>query len=355
MHLHSFKANTPAAAVEQIRRELGSKAIVAHVHRVPASGFSRILGQSQIEVLAYVPEEAMTPTETLVDSGRNHQLGAHEQSPAGDPFFGLEAAELNTPAAAPSALRQLLLNFGLVPALAEKVIEEIKKRRTFDAAFSKEHDELHHLRKWLCDNWRVKRPTENARAHLFVGASGVGKTTILCKWLARTVLTEGKPARVCRASTDLANTAEHLEVYCNILGVPITRDIAIPEESGDETLFFDLPGGDVNDPRYFRSFEEISHRCSEVEIHLVLNAAYDVLHLVRQCRALSRLANADFILTRLDEEHRWGKIWNLFLGSSLKLRYANSGQNVPGDFFLPGVEQVLAREFPNKSAYLARL
>jgi flagellar biosynthesis GTPase FlhF len=57
--------------------------------------------------------------------------------------------------------------------------------------------------------------------------------------------------------------------------------------------------------------------------------------LLAQIRAFSSLPIEDLILTHLDEEPRWGKIWNIVLGTNYPVRYLSAAQNVPGDFYRP--------------------
>jgi flagellar biosynthesis GTPase FlhF len=68
--------------------------------------------------------------------------------------------------------------------------------------------------------------------------------------------------------------------------------------------------------------------------------------LLAQVRAFSALPIDDLILTHLDEEPNWGKIWNLALGAGYAILYFSSGQNIPGDFAEATAEKILARQFP---------
>jgi flagellar biosynthesis GTPase FlhF len=52
------------------------------------------------------------------------------------------------------------------------------------------------------------------------------------------------------------------------------------------------------------------------------------------------------IITHLDEESRWGKLWNLVLGTNYPIRWLSTGQNIPGDFCAATAETLLARQFP---------
>jgi hypothetical protein len=66
-------------------------------------------------------------------------------------------------------------------------------------------------------------PGQVSGPHVFVGAPGSGKTTALCKWLAQVALVEGRQAAVWRLDGLVANTAESLSVFSEILGVPVER------------------------------------------------------------------------------------------------------------------------------------
>ncbi|MBL9128899.1 MAG: hypothetical protein JNL97_14705 [Verrucomicrobiales bacterium] len=211
-------------------------------------------------------------------------------------------------------------------------------------------DELALAKRALKGAWRPMRPmaAEGGETHLLVGAPGVGKTTCLCKWLTQVALGEGRPVRVWRLDGQTANTAEALAVYCDVLGVPVSRrwnpgDGAERGECG----FVDLPGTDWRDAAAMASLRERVLGCGRVRVHLVLNGAYDVSLMLSQVRAFGALPIEDLVVTHLDEEIRWGKLWNLVLGTNFTLRYLGAGQNVPGEFRVATPEALLMRQFPH--------
>src|SRR5260370_24582372 len=63
----------------------------------------------------------------------------------------------------------------------------------------------------------------SGRPHVFIGPPGTGKTTLLCKWMALSVLNENRTAKVWRLDGTNANTAEFLNIYGEMLGVPVER------------------------------------------------------------------------------------------------------------------------------------
>src|SRR5690606_24623352 len=161
------------------------------------------------------------------------------------------------------------------------------------------------------------------------------------------VLGESRRARVWRLSAQTANTAEHLEVYCEILGIKVGRSWPVdPRLEPDEIGFVDLPGVNWRDGRAVRTLAAQLERLGRPRVHLVVNGAYENSLLLRQAQALAPLGVEDLLVTHLDEEARWGRIWNLVLGTNCGIRFLSAGQNVPGDFLAGSPEALLGRQFP---------
>ena len=102
------------------------------------------------------------------------------------------------------------------------------------------------------------------------------------------------------------------------------------------------------DPVALKEFGEQLKTFADAEVHLVLNAAYESSVLLAQVRAFSQFPITDLVVTHLEEEPRWGKLWNLILGTNYSIRLLGSGQNVPGDLHPATAERILSRQFPGK-------
>jgi flagellar biosynthesis GTPase FlhF len=162
------------------------------------------------------------------------------------------------------------------------------------------------------------------------------------------VLLEGRTARAWRLDAAVANTAESLSVYCDVLGVPLERSWQAGREPVDKGLrFIDLPGVDWRDRAAIGLLGEQLRRYLVPHVHLVLNGAYEVNLLLAQARAFESLPVEDLIITHLDEEPRWGKLWNLVLGTNYSVRFLSAGQNIPGEFLTASADALLARQFPS--------
>ncbi len=357
---HTFIAASAAEAVGQIRTQLGPDAVVLNVRQVPARGLSRLWEKPRIEVTAACPERAAEAIDPLGELRREfaslRELVASRPRDESPLLPREEALPDFAPEPEPDhdgwRVGALLQKLGLLPMHAQRVVERMQllHGETAPAGFC---EELSLAREVLAQMWNAPALSAAQEAnplHVFVGAPGAGKTTVLAKWLTQTVLLEGQAARVWRLDGQSANTAAFLSVHGEILGVPVERTWAEATPGGaGEAGFVDLPGVDVRDPGAREGLRQRLARWPHAQVHLVLNVAYDTQLLLAQVRAWSGLPITDVVLTHLDEEPRQGKLWNLVLGTKFALRCLGAGQNVPGDLRVASADALLAATFGGNS------
>jgi flagellar biosynthesis protein FlhF len=340
MELEQFIASSAADAAQQIRAKLGADAVVVNIRQIPGRWFRKPC----IEVLAHAAETVDAPAGHLLDTMDETPAILRPPAPIEPRAVVSEPAPLivdDRIAETPKKRNPctVLESLGLLPLYAEQALQRVPATQPKWLL-----DDLKQAREALMKTWIPCRPSV-ARLHVFVGAPGAGKTTTLCKWLTLSTLLEGKSARVWRLDGVIANTAEALTVHGDVLGVPVERTwtgAGMNEEIG----FLDLPGATGADVEGVCGVVERLHGAPEVQVHLVLNAAYDTAASLAQARAWMALPVQDLIVTHLDEEPRWCKLWNLMLGTGLPVRFLSTGQNIPSDFTEANADRVLSRIFP---------
>ena len=320
MQVLQFIAPDAASALARIHQQLGPRAVVLSVRRLPAQGLSRLLHkQNRIEVLAGVPDSDAAPKPNSVQPGIS------------------DATTFETPPAGTERWRSVewLVAMGLLPECADKLQHALELHHGSVAADSLD-DEWKAVHASLNSFWATAPAFDShapQRPHVFIGTPGSGKTTALCKWLTITVLTQERCARVYRLDSDRANTADCLSVHCEMLGAAVER-FWTPTTHRAELLFVDFPGVEATDARGLAELRNQISLLPQPHVHLVLNAAYESRILLNQLSAFGGFQPEDLILTHLDEERRRVKLWNLLLypQSPIPLRYVSGGQRIPGEF-----------------------
>lgn len=357
----AFVAASAEEAVAQIRARLGPEAVVVNVRPLPAQGLARLWQKPMIEVLAYRPEAPSPPpvapaTLPLADAleefrQRLTQIEQHVKTPAPKP----PPAPAVLPESADAVINlnaggwhvgEVLQKTGLLPVHAQWVLDRIRAQYG-DEPPNSLGEEITLARGVLTAAWRPASAFQEHSLHVIVGPAGSGKTTCLCKWLTLSALVEGRLARVWRLDGTTANMAEALTIYCEILHLPSERAWAGSANPLAEDIgFIDLPGVDWRRPETIQDLANELRAYGLAHLHLALNGAYDVGVMLAQARAFAALPIEDLMITHLDEEVRWGKMWNLVLGANLPIRYLSTGQNIPGDFCPATAEAILGRQFP---------
>lgn len=384
-NLITIVAETAAEALAEIHRQLGPNAIVVNVRKTAAPGISGIWKKGKIEVQATLPglpkPELKPPTKRPSKGPSTAKTAPAADEPqrtkplmsdyslaaarhraaariAADPSLPVpepRRSDVNGAATIPPGngrleLGRMLENLGILPLHAQALVDQVR-------AMSSEHppkdlrEEFQLVQQALLEYWERLATKSRVTAHgakVFVGAPGVGKTTCLCKWLTQEVLLKNQPARVWRLDTHTANTAEFLSIHGEILGVPVERILnGEAAEEKDEMQFVDVPGIMSEDTSAVEALGNQLLVFRNPQIFLVLNAAYELGHLLAQTRGFSGLPLTGIILTHLDEDSRWSKFWNLLMGTKLPILFLSGGQNIPGQF-LPASPQSLFDVLPEQ-------
>jgi flagellar biosynthesis protein FlhF len=357
MNVVRFLARDPGEAIAQIGSRLGAEAVVLSVRQVPAGGLGRLWGKPLLEVRAGLADH--TPADQLAAApcGRkaSHALlpfgapaarGGSAAAPskttgtkAPDLGFTQEESQSGADPGPPGLggrwrSGRVLREMGLQPLLVEKVLEGVRARYGEEPPASLA-EELTLARAVLASFWRpAPEPPDGSPAiHALIGPPGSGKTTVLCKWLAKSVLDDRRLARAWRLDSRAAHFAGLLDFYGEILGVRVEREwTGVQALAGCDEAFVDLPGVNPLDRSALEQLQAQLVGLAGAQVHLVLNAAYEVSVLLAQARAFDDWPVSDLIFTHLDEEKRPGKLWNLVLGTKFTVRFLSGGQNVPGDF-----------------------
>ncbi|HEY1790743.1 MAG TPA: hypothetical protein VGJ73_21525 [Verrucomicrobiae bacterium] len=337
MKFVAFTADNPNAALERVHEELGPDAVIVSVRKLPPEGLSWLWQRSRkLEVTACVAEK--TPAQRQVPPARERSI-----VPAAT-GAGVERRILKPSGGRWRSIGWLESN-GLLPAFTRQLEEKVQLLYG-EKPLPAMQTEWTAITDLIICHWLPARDLDTGgRPHVFIGPPGSGKTTVLCKWMASSVLSNDQNVHVWRLDADSANNSELLELHCEMMGVPVHRFWNDCRGAAD-LEFVDLPGVEIRNGDALSALRDHLSVLPDPHVHLVLNAAYESSILFEQFRAFESFGPEDIIFTHLDEEHRRVKLWNFVLGTKCPISFLGAGQKIPGEFR----RAEPAMLFPQKSA-----
>ena len=381
---YKFTVRSADEAVRAIREQLGENAKVLSVRQISGGG---LFGKPKLEVVAQIAE----PPAAADASEPSDHADALSAATAAPPSSSLRSDETASPAyvAASASERPSALDAPAAPAraanpkiaapTAARLPELLRKSGFSESLVSRLQaspafagNDARPLHQALVEVGRslretaAKRPARPLPARsAFLGTPGVGRTTALCKWLARDVFVKGRTGRVVKAEFDRPNPAEGLAVFCEALGLsleyhapepaaanasersvrPPSAPTLAPEPDGG-FLYADLPGLSLRNPAENTALARFLDQEKFTGRVLVLNAAYDAAMLRRAYAAGRDLGATHLVFTHLDELEHWGKLWDFLVDGDLAPLFLTTGSSLTGDLEEDALNAVLRRTLP---------
>jgi flagellar biosynthesis protein FlhF len=184
-----------------------------------------------------------------------------------------------------------------------------------------------------------------------VGATGVGKTTLLAKLAARWVLRHG-PRDLALITTDSVRIGaqEQIHTLGRLLGasayaVDGAGELpALLEHLSDRRLvLIDTAGLSQRDPRLNEELDLLSSASKRIESTLVLSAAAQAGAIEESIERFAAARPVSCVLTKLDEATSLGGALSALVRFKLPLAYVSDGQRVPEDLSPARAHQLIAR------------
>lgn len=182
---------------------------------------------------------------------------------------------------------------------------------------------------------------------IFVGPTGVGKTTTLAKIAAEYSLNHKKKVGLITADTYRIAAVEQLKTYGEILGIPVEVIYSINEINDamdkykdKDIILIDTAGRSHRNKTQFDELKMLVEASSADEVFLVLSTTTGM----RNCREIissySFLKDYKLIFTKLDETPSLGIILNARRLTNKDLSYVTVGQSVPDDIEVANVDKI---------------
>jgi len=179
------------------------------------------------------------------------------------------------------------------------------------------------------------------RIVIFMGPTGVGKTTTIAKIASSYAVEEKKKVALLTADTYRIAAVEQLRTYANILEVPfrvIYSEEEVREAVGEfvnyDYIFVDTMGHSHKNEEqlgHMKKLYEALQETGDCQTFLVLSATTKYKDLLKIVATYESVADFQLIFTKLDETAAMGNLLNMRLFTGKPVAFVTNGQNVPSD------------------------
>ena len=350
MRIKRYTGKTIQEALDAVRRDLGSDAVILHTRKIPATWLWKLLRWEKFEVIAALdanirnqaasggemPEEPMYPGNIFPDKVETRdpviRNGSSSHKRAG--------ADLSAAGAHFIKIHEYLLDSDMDPELAETLIRDSRMKWREAQLAGKTVKEL--MFQQMTDMF----PTTNGitltpgarRIVALVGPTGVGKTTTLAKIGALFSIFGQKKVVFITADTYRVAAMEQLRTYAEIIDVPLEvvytpQDMrtALQNHTDADLILIDTAGRNPRSDMSMAELRAFLEAAKPDETHLVISMntrTYDLFEIIDRFTScgINRV-----IFSKLDETTRLGPMLTIVTSYGMPVSYVTYGQNVPQD------------------------
>lgn len=350
MKIRKYYVQNMQEGMRLIRNELGLEAVIVQSRKVRLKGLKGFFSPPQVEITAAVHNS--TPKEQLDKNNfenefRNeledlkrvvNNLASRDAVPELEKKN--EKAEL-------IRWREKLQQQDIMEELVEEFMTEIQGSLQGEGQLTDEMIGLV-LKKQLRKRLKTA-PEKGSAVQVFVGPTGVGKTTTLAKLAARYALYQGEKVGIITIDHYRIGAVEQLRTYADITGLSL-EVVLTPKElyqalerlSGCQRILIDTAGRSTLNHVHINELAGYMKSLPPAEIFLVTSTTLKAkdIKLVTdnfRCLGYNRL-----IFTKLDETNTYGTILNGIYLTDLPAIYLTTGQNVPDDINLADLDKMSA-------------
>ncbi len=184
---------------------------------------------------------------------------------------------------------------------------------------------------------------------IFVGPTGVGKTTTVAKLAAKLKLEQNKNVALITIDNYRIGAIEQLSTYADIVNIPL---FTASTPSGLKSLIRDLNNKDYDhilidsmgrsqfDSQELNAIKTFTKLSDEMLVVLILSLSSNHAELGDTVERYSILNPEYLIFTKLDETRYFGTLLNVSIKRKLPILLLGTGQNVPDDIEIPNGKRI---------------
>lgn len=361
MVLKRYIVDNMQDGIEKIKRELGSEAVILSTKELKKKGFKKFFTKPKIEIVAaYDDKEEISihgqdsakirkdlkkPVKREDDIIPKNHRSSYDMGELEKRLAGIDST-LNTFmkrfdsnysdrfANYSKTVRTLCNNMlenevreDIVYKIADDITDEVRKNNL------DENDAVNKvLKTFLGSEVRLNLKRGRPTVIMFVGNTGVGKTTTLLKLATKYAVTEKKEVAIITADTYKIASAEQVKTYSEILGVPLSVIYSGDElkteleKYGEKDVIFIDTGKCPDMDEYKNVMCELIEVSNPDEVYIVMSAGTNYNSVRKTLEQYDYLKDYKFIITKMDEASSYGAIFNIKSLADNSISYLTDGQ-----------------------------
>lgn len=391
MKIKKYEASTEEEAIEKVKIDLGSEALILNIKKIQNRGFYSIFKKSKVEVTAAYEEKELLPKEkNTKESYFKNKIPEPEEKTGQTVLKDIKIIEQNekikelekkltsTEDLLEKVVNKLtvtsqtirdgkrkyensliqvfydaLISQEVTPEIAEKLLEEVNNIEDADKI------DINLIVKIVynlivgilgepeiidINNINKKKP----RVVSFIGPTGVGKTTTIAKLSSNFILNNNLNVGLITADTYRIAAIEQLKTYAEILNI----DVSVVYNSFDlldninrmskinDIILIDTAGRSHKNKETLEELTTLIEAANSSEKYLVLSITTKYHDLLNIVKTYSNITEFKIIFTKLDETTCLGSILNICYETGKKVSYVTNGQAVPDDIEVISPEKI---------------
>ncbi len=385
MKMKKYEAATEQKAIEMVKNELGMDALILNIKKVQPRGLFSFFRRSYVEVTAAYEDkpvikekeekqqkEAFEKTLNEKNNESNRKIAKQEKTinelekKLSDTEELLEQVMYKLTVSSHNANRvreydnamlqffhDKLISQGVSVDITEVLLQDIENIEDLDNLDINLIVKIVYNRiiKILGEPKVLKlakREKSFAKNVIFIGPTGVGKTTTIAKLSSHFIFNEGLNVGFITADTYRIAAVEQLKTYADILnsdvGVVYSNEDIVEQldmlKVVNDVIFIDTAGRSHKNSQNLEDLKKFLDVIPDSEIYLVLSITTKYEDLLSIINAYSQIADFKIIFTKLDETSCLGSILNICYETGREISYVTDGQNVPDDIYIIKPEKI---------------
>jgi len=210
------------------------------------------------------------------------------------------------------------------------------------------------LNRYIMDS-KPNNINKSKKVVVFIGPTGVGKTTTLAKLAANMVLNDKQKVGLITSDTYRIAAVEQLKTYSEIIGVPLSiiyspAEIvgAVKNYADKDIILLDTAGRSHKDQYQLTELKSLLKSSIDFETYLVLSATTKFSDCIEIIKSYSFLDDFKLLFTKLDETSSLGILLNIAYVTKKPIAYLTTGQSVPDDIEIADKVKIINRLMGDK-------